>query len=127
LGKLREETKIAIPLAWSPAEVAETSAIEVYPGATLKMAGMNKDWSSNEPKKHYPIEGEVKERDLSKDERDAIVCVLAALDFMTGKCQSPEDKALALREGWIWLRTSPRNPPPNLCGGFRFTSPTLRR
>ena len=39
------------------------------------------------------------------DALDAIVCLLAAQDFLRGDAGSPEDVDLARREGWIWVGT----------------------
>lgn len=46
----------------------------------------------------------------SEHVRDAIVCALAGLEFLAGRCVGPaeHERALALKEGWIWspaLRT----------------------
>jgi hypothetical protein len=46
------------------------------------------------------------------DTLDAIVCVLAAQDFLEGRAMSPQDMALAQREGWIWA-AAPSFVKPN--------------
>jgi hypothetical protein len=40
---------------------------------------------------------------------DAVLCVCAGLDFLSGEAVAPDDLSLAKREGWIWVRT--RRPP----------------
>lgn len=45
------------------------------------------------------------EMEDSADALDAVVCLLAATDFLAGHAAPPEDLELALREGWIWART----------------------
>ena len=37
----------------------------------------------------------------SADLVDAVVCVLAGADFLSGRAMGPEDRTLAEREGWI--------------------------
>ena len=39
---------------------------------------------------------------------DAVVCLLAARDFLDGRAMEPVDASLALQEGWIW--TAPLEP-----------------
>jgi hypothetical protein len=40
----------------------------------------------------------------SDDVLDAVICLLAAQDFLLGDALPPLDQALAEREGWIWAR-----------------------
>ena len=42
------------------------------------------------------------------DVLDAVVCLLAAKDFLDGRAMEPVDASLALQEGWIW--TAPLEP-----------------
>jgi hypothetical protein len=35
---------------------------------------------------------------------DAVLCVLAGVDFLKGEVLFPKDMALARKEGWIWVR-----------------------
>jgi hypothetical protein len=46
------------------------------------------------------------EPDLLKnpDVLDAVVCVVAGMDFIAGGVMHPEKSVLAKREGWIWVR-----------------------
>jgi predicted RNase H-like nuclease len=104
------------------------SIIEVYPKATLIMCGLpfekyknaSKSEEDTETKKEargkilnglleYISMGEDQKKEvLSDDDKlDAVVCILAGLDFLDGKCFEPEDKEemeTAKKEGWIWFR-----------------------
>jgi predicted RNase H-like nuclease len=120
LSDLRARLDAPIPLAWTPALGPGVSAIEVYPAATLvahgiRSKGYKKPAHSEERHeildslrngKHVHIRDPVP--DLSRNGHliDAAVCVLAGCDFLQGRAMSPEDRALAEREGWIW--SSPR-------------------
>lgn len=46
----------------------------------------------------------VKEMEKSADALDAVVCLLAARDFLVGEAMPPVDRNLAEIEGWIWTR-----------------------
>ena len=103
LEQLRCTTDQPIPLAWSPADLQHTAAIEVYPAATRLAHGS--------PGKGGSIEGLERLLDLSAldaglpasdDAIDALVCVLAAADFIKGRARPPEDLAIAQQESWIW-------------------------
>jgi hypothetical protein len=103
LDQLRATTDQPIPLAWSPAELTRTAAIEVYPAAT-RLAHRSSGRGGS-------IEGLEPLLDLSPltagfpasaDAIDALVCVLAAADFIRGRARPPEDLHIAKQEGWIW-------------------------
>jgi len=103
LEQLRLMTGQPIPLAWSPADLTQTAAIEVYPAATRLAHGS--------PGKGGSIEGLEPLLDLSvldgelpasSDAIDALVCVLAAADFIRGRARPPIDLNTAHQEGWIW-------------------------
>ena len=116
LEDLRSRTGENIPLVWRPGRPRRASAIEVYPAATLKVLGIT---SSG-----YKRKGDMETRrriieplrewiDLPDDERpllvssdalDAVVCVLAAADFIRGDVIEPTQMDVAKREGWIWVR-----------------------
>jgi predicted RNase H-like nuclease len=120
LGHLRRNLSAEIPLAWSQ-DWSGTAAIEVYPAATLLAYGM--------PAKNYKKPQQLVERKRiitnlrshltlpeydqtiseSADALDAVVCLLAASDFVRGLVQAPTDGSLAAQEGWIWFHTSPRS------------------
>jgi hypothetical protein len=40
----------------------------------------------------------------SADSLDAIICVLAGMDFLKGDAHPPEKSELAAKEGWIWVK-----------------------
>ena len=118
LTELRSHTKRTIPLAWSPNLKEHIQAIEVYPAGTLTALGL--------PNTGYkkPDDAAVREKirdgirehlDLSRippqpllenaDMLDAVICVLAAQDFLDGRAVPPVDQTTAIKEGWIWIRT----------------------
>ncbi len=103
LEQLRFATGAVIPLAWSPADLTQTAAIEVYPAATRLAHGSKAKGGS--------IEGLEPLLDLgaldgglpaSADAIDALVCLIAAADFLEGRARPPRDLAAAQQEGWIW-------------------------
>lgn len=96
LDDLRKELNEAIPLAWEPA-ISGLCAIEVYPAATAKVHG-TLDIAGPSGPAHLLANGHV---------QDAMTCALAAHDFLTGYALPPEtgeDRRLARKEGWIWVR-----------------------
>ena len=115
LGELRESLGQPIPLAWTT-DLAQVSAIEVYPAATLAVHGIR---SSGYKK---PSQGQerleiirplsrwidckacLSDLEANADVLDSAVCVLAAVDFLDGDAVAPSDTALAEHEGWIWTR-----------------------
>lgn len=109
LQELRRKTGYRIPLAWGPQPVSDVEAIEVYPAATRTAHGLTdkpSDWESlGALLEHIPI---VLEHEswppFFVDGRDAVLCVLAAHDFLCGQAFSPTDLKLAEREGWIWVK-----------------------
>lgn len=123
LGLLRKATGLAVPLAWSPGQPTEVSAIEVYPAATLIAHGLpSKSYkqSTNESKnkRHKLVERladivelnepTCKEMVARHDLLDAAVCVIAGVDFAEGDVVEPlsEEIDQAKREGWIWFKAS---------------------
>ena len=117
LGELRNATGFPIPLAWS-AEVAAPSAIEVYPAATLLAHGLrSRQYKKTEqgPQREEITNGLAARMTLDTDVQsklvsnehvlDAAICVLAGFDFLEGLCIAPEDRHLAVKEGWIWARS----------------------
>jgi len=117
LENLRKRTGQEIPLAWEPPTVSGICAIEVYPAATLRAHGLTdsgyKKKEGNEARKS--ILGQIAGRCLrlpSEERRtcencddalDAIVCVLAGVDFLCGNVIRPTDMQKAKKEGWIWV------------------------
>jgi len=113
LGDLRQETGLAIPLALNPDRITETCAIEVYPGATLQAMGVKKEQRLSMIRDtDYLTMGLTSENLASDHGLDAVVCVLSALDFLTGKCLMPtaNEQKLAEKEGWIWVRSKEALP-----------------
>jgi len=121
LDRLRKETECPIPLAWEPghASMACVSAIEVYPAATLKERGLPFE-GYKKTQQAQSVRNDIIERLESKmglenikdemrkndDVLDAVVCVLAASDFVRDdvRCPADSDLELAEEEGWIWVR-----------------------
>ena len=115
LGDLRERLRTPIPLAWAPASISGVTAIEVYPAATLLAHDLM-------PKNGYKAAARIAQRQellrqlrlrlnfatktwiLESDANalDAVVCLLAAKDFLEGRAMPPTNPRLAKREGWIW-------------------------
>jgi len=127
LGRLRNRLYDPIPLAWRSAGLPRYSAIEVYPSATLR--------GHQIPHEGYrKPEASVARRELLRDVQaslahrvsiqcadehviasphriDAMLCAIAAGDFLEGHAEGPDDEQLsrfALVEGWIW---APRVTP----------------
>jgi hypothetical protein len=42
------------------------------------------------------------------DALDAVVCLLAARDFLAGRAMPPSDQIIAEQEGWIWAAARAR-------------------
>lgn len=121
LKELRSESKQPLPLAWSP-DFAGAASIEVYPGATLAVRKLARaqykrpDQTSGreqiamslvhgglvEPLPTEPLRRALKNADVL----DAILCLVAARDFLMGECKPPDEAHLdqTRREGWIWVR-----------------------
>ena len=124
LGSLRETTRLAMPLAWSPGHATGVSVIEVYPAATLIAYGLLPSLSYKKSTKESKYERRklvdgladiVELGEAARDEMvachdllDAAVCVIAGVDFAEGSVVEPTNGDLekAKREGWIWFRTS---------------------
>ena len=110
--------RLQIPLAWGPANLAPVSAIEAYPAVTLSEHGFLPDTTYKNARgreNRESIIGDLKTKmklcgDTEKQMRnsddvlDAVVCVLAAADFVKSEAVPPENMKLAKKEGWIWVR-----------------------
>ena len=116
LASVGETIGTGIDLAWNPEALDGIKAIEVYPAATLRAHGI--------PSRGYkkPQDQEARSAILASlrtwidiecddellvanaDALDAVVCALAASDFLRGHCFEPEDTTVAQKEGWIWVR-----------------------
>ncbi|CAJ2376839.1 MAG: hypothetical protein IBGAMO2_490001 [Arenicellales bacterium IbO2] len=115
LGEVRGKTDESIRLAWTPGAPEKIQAIEVYPAATL-IAHFGKGVAKEtEQKKLQKVAGKVslsaaiKEKILyekdGQDVFDAVLCVLAAADFVKGDVIRPTNRGLAKKEGWIWVKS----------------------
>jgi predicted nuclease with RNAse H fold len=106
LEDIREATGRAIPLAWTQEEIKETKpwqAIEVYPAATRLAHGTDGKGGSLEGLEDLIDCSAISEiEEQTPDAIDAIVCTLAAADFLLGRAVRPEDMQTAKIEGWIW-------------------------
>jgi hypothetical protein len=115
LASVRRRTGLPVPLAWQTPPVAMEAAIEVYPAATLSAHGLpSRRYKKAEDvaARRQIIEGLALEMPFERtfpvietepDALDAVVCLLAAKDFLDGKAIGPTDLALAEHEGWIWI------------------------
>ncbi len=118
LERIRRGAGAALALAPSPA-FAGDAVIEVYPAGTLRAHGLPDGRYKERRRPEHRAQRAVllealaermalpAERGLlldAPDVLDAAVCVLAAADFLEGRCPGPTDPALAAREGWIWVR-----------------------
>ncbi|MCB9766705.1 MAG: DUF429 domain-containing protein [Candidatus Omnitrophica bacterium] len=102
LDQIRRDTGRRIPLAWEPKEEERWRAIEVYPAATRIGHGAL-DKGGSLVGLEVLLDCTSVQGDLScKDIVDAVVCTIAAADFLSGKAAPPLDKEAALVEGWIW-------------------------
>lgn len=122
LGEVGDLLGQEILLAWQPGFKGSVAVIEVYPAATLKAHGI-------EPRRYRETNKAARQRAAaarhglverlrrelilrvdttvlveSPDALDAIICILAAADFLRGHCIAPEDEHRAKAEGWIWVR-----------------------
>lgn len=107
-----------VGLAWDTTWEKGVQAIEVYPAATRISLGV--------PDRGGSLEG--LERRLrfspgsppeSQDACDAVVCALAAAEFLLGRAIGPtaEQEGRARKEGWIW--TGPAHPASPLRGRLK--------
>lgn len=115
LDHLRRALDEPIPLAWGTPLRNRVEVIEVYPAATiLARGGSLRGYKKADAKVErarilealasscdYDAVREAATR--SHDCLDALVCVVAGLDFLQGAAVSPEEPEVARREGWIWF------------------------
>lgn len=118
IADLSRVLESSVELAWAPDFNGGIAAIEVYPAATLKTYGLpsSKYKKTDQRDTRLSIVEGIEQRLALSCEReplldnadilDAVLCVLAAKDFLEGKCQLPQDINLAKKEGWIWLRSA---------------------
>ena len=117
LAAARRATGHAIALAWDPSEGDEPRAIEVYPAATLAAHGLpSRQYKEPGSPARGPIAAALEDRlvlpgrlapmAMPGDALDALLCVVAGLDFVEGAAAgpAPDERVVAEREGWIWVR-----------------------
>lgn len=121
IGKLGKIVGKEIPLAWSTDLPEDCSAIEVYPAVTmlshkLQVQGYKQSGGEKIRAKCLGgLERKLKGRvtvddrctDIAKqaDVFDAVMCIVAAADFLDGLAVGPpdEERDRVRREGWIWV------------------------
>lgn len=117
LAELRELTGHGVPLAWTPRIGDEPAAIEVYPAATLTVHGLRSRGykATRQSAERAEILEGLRERSVRVDDPlepllvdradalDAVVCLLAGADFLSGRAPGPRDAEESRREGWIWV------------------------
>lgn len=118
LSRLRQTTGLQIPLAEAPGPPLQASAIEVYPAGTLASRGLRssgyKGAGSDASHARRSIIDAVRTEivmprpattsmEASDHLLDAMLCCIAAKDFVQRNVMAPSDDALARREGWIWV------------------------
>jgi predicted RNase H-like nuclease len=111
-----------VTMGWAPPERSNVHAIEVYPAATLKMAGLpyrGYKGRGNEAQRGTILGGLAQWMTMPDEQAlmmqyddvlDAAVCVLAGADFLRCDTHPPDKPDLARREGWIWVRRTKDNP-----------------
>lgn len=111
-------TNKIIPLAWNPAELKHSAAIEVYPAGTLLAHGIPvRGYKNDLPEGPYrlPVLEFTRKHIQSSSQRelishdtdllDSVLCCIAGKDFLQNNCSLPPDekKGQAKKEGWIWF------------------------
>lgn len=120
LNEVRHQTGLPIPLAWRAEDLEKAQVVEVYPAATLFVHGLPHQGYKRADaiaiarrgkiigRLHELIEIPGGMRILEEDTNvlDAVVCVLAGVDFLQGEAMGPDQSELetARKEGWIWVR-----------------------
>ena len=119
LEHLRNSTGHRLPLAWCVDDIAGGHVIEVYPAATLTAHGLpSQRYKDTKKADHRRAREEIlsmlpgfrlpagcRSTALANaDALDALVCLLAAADFVRGVARPPGDLRVARLEGWIWCR-----------------------
>ena len=115
LESVRHLLQCPITLAWNPA-FDGLRAIEVYPAATLVAHGIEstgykaangqaaRERVAQSVGSLIQIDAPIPAMESKSDALDAVICLLAAQDFLIGKAMPPNNHAPALKEGWIWVR-----------------------
>lgn len=110
LEDLRKAIDAPIQLVWSTTWHDRVGVIEVYPAATRLALGA--------PKGPGSLAGLERRLQFRTDapscehERDAVVCLIAAAEFLAGRAEPPPLEAMprVCQEGWIWASRDLRMP-----------------
>lgn len=117
IGELRTKG-LPLPMCWEVGKQNASGIIEVYPSATLRAyqtisSGYKGDSPEEKAKRkqivqdltpYIPNINDLIHADSRADMLDAVVCLLAAKDFLEGTVYLPENIEIAKKEGWIWVR-----------------------
>ena len=118
LDEIRRLTGEPIPLSWESGVPTGVQAIEVYPAATLIVHGMQmKGYKLKDDRdarkqiirklgEQIDLPADITLMEESADALDAVVCLLAGVDFLRGEVYAPRHPARSRKEGWIWVRKS---------------------
>lgn len=121
---LRGRSGWSLPLCWDPAEVLRTRScqgglIEVYPAATLQAHGISaegykgtkavgraaRERVASELARRMGGRVDIPRLETRSDGLDAVLCLLAAQDFLRGESMHPSSQHEGVeQEGWIWVR-----------------------
>jgi len=107
-----------VKIIWSKDEIYDVGLIEVYPSVTIAFNDFKispykkKKWSNAKADNLDSIKDSfVNTKELSaiikkEHDFDALICCIAAKDFLQGKCFEPEGsiKSVVEKEGWIWVK-----------------------
>ncbi len=120
LADVRGRLSAAVELAWTPGRPQGAGALEVYPGGTLAARGLSargykrgdgaraaREALLDRLAPEWTVPDVARDKMLGSEHLfDAALCVLAAADFARGEVIAPDDadRALARREGWIWVK-----------------------
>ncbi|MFO7891616.1 MAG: DUF429 domain-containing protein [bacterium] len=116
LDELRKKLGNDIPLSWNYNEILPASVIEVYPFATLLSRKIDTKGYKNQKnikkrkdilkklQTYIKIEDNNDKITETSHSLDAVICVLAASDFLRGDCIPPPEELSVEKEGWIWIR-----------------------
>jgi predicted RNase H-like nuclease len=116
LQELRLGASMAIPIAWQQGQIKRTSIIEVYPAGTLAALGINtgnyRGATGSEARTSILHALDLESIDTqgsalaenSPHALDAVICIVAAADLLSGKCIPITNRHKARKEGWIWVR-----------------------
>jgi predicted nuclease with RNAse H fold len=116
LQDVRDLTRQSIPLGWKPGALRQSAAIEVYPAGTLLAHAIESSGykrSDGEEARQsildqlpatICLEGDNTLLLQNDDALDALLCILAGVDYLRGDVIRPKNLPLARREGWIWVK-----------------------